>query len=104
MDKLISQKMIKTLLKKIPQIKWDESNPINYMDVDCKYQGGRKVFSRKLMQERLERELMLMNEKEKESAYPSARDHESTIRTISISPRASQNSTISNSPRYRSSA
>ena len=96
--------MIKTLLKKIPQIKWDENNPINYMDVDQKYQGGRKVFSRKLMQERLEKELMLMNEKEKESAYRSDRDHESTIRTISISPRASQNSTISNSPRYRSSA
>ena len=39
------------------------------------------------MQERLEKELMLINEKE--SVYRSDRDHESTIRTISISPRAS---------------
>ena len=61
-DKHISQKMIVTLFKKCPQIAYDDKNTENYMHVDYKYQGGKKVFSRQLMQERLEKEQKLLEE------------------------------------------
>ena len=49
LDKLISQKMIHTIFKKL-RINFDNSNPTNYMPQDFMYQRGVRVFSRELME------------------------------------------------------
>ena len=92
LDKHTSQKMIHTLFKKL-RIKFDDTNSNNYMPQDFRYQRGRRVFCRELMEQRLERERHAAEDKG--VGYRS--DVESTIKTISPGPSIA--STLSYSPR-----